>query len=226
MMGSMSGKVIGSDLDILDTLEIIAYELGSGAVTDLSDVTVLFLGDELDDNTSGRDNLPPAISLPESFDSAEQKDNTLTAVGMAIIVGLTLAFIGVILVIVRRRRRGLKLNAHQSLEDDGNSVDDIQHVAKGLRDLDGDIAANEKRDILPNELTPTDPRHTCCSGYQFDIGDWMKSELIGVHGENAIKTSTSKGEQGEYDSDNDSWAQTDATLGSLELRLDPIEAEV
>lgn len=229
MMGTMSGKVIGSDLDTLDTLDLIASQLGSGEVTNWSDgVTVLFLGDELDYNTPGRDDLPPAISLPEGYNSAEQK-NTFTTVGVTILVGLLVTLIGVIFVIVRRRRRVRALNAHQSLEDDGNSVDDIQQDAKGSRDLDGDIAVNENREdiALPNDLTLPDHHDTCCDGYQFDLGGWMKSELIGVHGEDAIRASPSRGEQPEeIDSDNDSWAQTEATLGSLELRLDPNEAEV
>lgn len=237
MMGTMSGKVIGSDLDTLDTLDLIASQLGSGEVTNWSDgVTVLFLGDELDYNTPGRDDLPPAISLPEGYNSAEQK-NTFTTVGVTILVGLLVTLIGVIFVIVRRRRRVRALNAHQSLEDDGNSLDDIQQDAKGSRDLDGDIAVDENRNfavnensqdiVLPNDLTPPNPRDTCCDGYQFDLGGWMKSELIGVHGEDAIRASPSRGElPEENDSDNDSWAQTEATLGSLELRLDPNEAEV
>lgn len=227
-MGTMSGEVIGSDVDTLDTLELIARHLSSGAVTQLSDVTVLFLGEKLDNNTSGRDNLPPAISIPESFNSAEQQNNMFTTVGIAILAGLTLTLFGVIFVFVQRRRHAVRaLDAHQSLEDDGKSVDDVQHDAKGSRDLDGDIAMNENEEvILPNDLTLNDPHDTCCGGYQFDLGGWMKSELIGIHGENAITASPSKGEQLESDSDNDSWAQTEATLGSLELRLDPIEAEV
>lgn len=220
-MGTMSGEVIGSDLNTLDTLELIARQLSSGAVTTWSDVTVLFLGDELDYNTSGRDYLPPAISMPEGFNAAEQQNNTLTTVGIAILAGLTLALIGVISVIVRRRRRAVRaLDAHQSLEDDGKSD------AKGSRDFDGDIAMNEEDNNLPNNLSLPDPDDSFCGGYQFDLGGWMKSELLGIHGENAITASPSRGDQPESDSDNDSWAQTEATLGSLELRLDPIEAEV
>ena len=62
----------------------------------------------------------------------------------------------------------------------------------------------------------------------------MKSEMLGIHGASTITAQPSRGggvgpQQEEIMSesdDNDSWAQTEATIGSLELRLEPIEAEV
>jgi hypothetical protein len=215
MMGYMSGRVIGTP-STLDTLEIIALQINSGAVTQGSDVSVLFLGEELDYNSSGRDNLPPAISVPENLNVAKQENNMLTGVGIAIVAGLVISVLAVMFVIFRRRRRAVRaLDAHQSLEDNAKSADDLQLP----RDL-SDFKEEDKTGTLTRPHGMPDDK----VGYEFDLGGWMKSELLGVHGENVIMASASN--QPESDRDNDSWAQTEGTIGSLELRLDPIEAEV
>jgi hypothetical protein len=219
MMGYMSGRVIGTP-NTLDTLEHIALQLNSGAVTQGSDVAVFFLGEELDYDSPGRDNLPPAISVPENdVHTEKQENNTFTSVGIAIVVGLVITVLALIFVIYQRRQRSVRaLDAHQTLEDGAKSVDDMQ-LPSDLSDLEDEDRDKTGTLTLPDASMPDQTVE-----YEFDLGGWNKSELIGIHGDNAITASASN--QPESDSDNDSWAQTEATIGSLELRLDPIEAEV
>lgn len=81
---------------------------------------------------------------------------------------------------------------------------------------------------------------------QFDLGTSFKDQLMGVHGSRggsgsnlnlpiAANSSKRGGQLGSLfpatqsvdgDSDADSWAQTDGTIGSLEIGLEPITAEV
>jgi hypothetical protein len=107
------------------------------------------------------------------------------------------------------------LDTHYSLEDDAKSAQDMQ-VSRDKSDM--------KEEHKTGTLTLSDGIPDEMFGYEFNLRGRMKPQLIGIHGENAITASASY--QQESDSDNDSWAQTDATVGSLELRLDPIEAEV
>lgn len=70
----------------------------------------------------------------------------------------------------------------------------------------------------------------------FDLGTSFKDQLMGVHGAGGGRHPARGGPYGmgrpytnsdaASDSDADSWAQTDGTIGSLELQLEPITAEV
>lgn len=70
--------------------------------------------------------------------------------------------------------------------------------------------------------------------YTFDLGASMKNELFKIHGRAPSSASDPRmynnggtiGIEETSDSDADSWAQTDGTIGSLELQLEPITAEV
>jgi hypothetical protein len=214
--------------------------MNANAVTATTDsLRVKFLGTELDYGNSepGRDNLPPAKNVVQvSFQAPE--DNTFTIVGIAIVVGMSLTVLALVVVIVRRRRRVKSSFQHQEFQDEVKSengtgsetfrLEDGQSPPPPGRDLDGEILNDD--DNLPE--SPDEFSRE----YNFDLGGWMKSELLGIHGESAISAQPSNGtavppphspsEDMLSDSDNDSWAQTEATIGSLELRLDPIEAEV
>jgi hypothetical protein len=81
---------------------------------------------------------------------------------------------------------------------------------------------------------------------QFDLGTSFKDQLMGVHGSRggnnlnipvgAASNSSKRGSQLgslfpathslDGDSDADSWAQTDGTIGSLEIGLEPLTAEI
>lgn len=233
----MTGDIVGLD-DYLDTVALIAQQMNANAVTATTDsLRVKFLGTELSygNFTPGRDNLTPAKNVVQvSFQAPD--DNTFTIVGIAIVAGMSLTVLALVFVIVRRRRRVKSSFQHQEFQDEVKSENDTGSETLRLedgqspppgRDVDGEILNDD--DNLPE--SPDEFSRE----YNFDLGGWMKSELLGIHGESAITAQPSYGtavpppppsEEMLSDSDNDSWAQTEATIGSLELRLDPIEAEV
>jgi hypothetical protein len=88
-----------------------------------------------------------------------------------------------------------------------------------------------QRDGPPNEIQPeigdeTDEEYGN-NNYTFDLGNSMKNELFNIHGRAADqRRQYGIGIEETSDSDADSWAQTDGTIGSLEQQLEPITAEV
>mmetsp|Transcript_18748 Transcript_18748/g.21090 ORF Transcript_18748/g.21090 Transcript_18748/m.21090 type:complete len:98 (+) Transcript_18748:2-295(+) len=78
-----------------------------------------------------------------------------------------------------------------------------------------DIEEDEDMVILPQRQ------------YSFDMGGVMKNELLGVYGDSEVRatgiTTTPSDAESE---DVDSWAQTEGSIGSIELHLEPITAEV
>jgi len=226
-IGTMTGDIVGSD-DTIDTISLVEQQMNADAVTATTEnIRVKFLGTELDyGGGAGRDNLPPAKNVVADTFAAPQQ-NSFTLIGVAIVAGLSLALVGAVIVLIRKRRNVKSSFEHQEFQDEVKSTagsdfyndDDVEDKAK---DLSREITPNDDDDgTLPE--TPDEFSRE----YNFDLGGWMKSELLGIHGGTTITAQPSRGEEGGLsDSDNDSWAQTEGTIGSLELRLDPIEAEV
>ena len=114
---------------------------------------------------------------------------------------------------------------HQHHEDEPSSVDGY-----GYDDDDDD-----ERRSSDNDLATT-------QAIQMDLGSNLRGQLMGVHGAAAEEHAPPPGNRNgslllspgrgshEVDSvdldETDSWAQTDGTIGSLELQLEPITAEV
>jgi hypothetical protein len=224
-MGTMTGEIVGLH-DTLDTVSLVAQQLNSNAVTATTDsIRVQFLGLDLDYGTdSGRDALPPPKNkVVANSQTATTADNhSFTKIGIAMVAGLTFAVMGLVLAIVRKRRAS-PLKTFREFEDESKSshpqLDEESTKKSHSRDVDGDILNHD--DNLP------DSPDEFTREYNFDLGGWMKSELLGIHGESTITAHPSRGAPEEVESDdNDSWAQTEGTIGSLELRLEPIEAEV
>jgi hypothetical protein len=224
-MGTMTGEIVGWH-DTLDTVSLMAQQFNSNAVTATTDsIRVLFLGLDLDYGTdSGRDALPPAKNnVAANSQTANADNHSVTKIGIAMVAGLTFAVMGLVFAIVRKRRASsLNNKSFQEFEDESKShpkLDEESTKSHCSRDVDGDILNDD--DNLP------DSPDEFSREYNFDLGGWMKSELLGIHGESTITAHPSRGAPEEVESDdNDSWAQTEGTIGSLELRLEPIEAEV
>lgn len=118
-------------------------------------------------------------------------------------------------------------------------TEEIEDVGGGGASGTG-INANYNVDELPS---PTDD-NVNGGRMQFDLGNSFKDQLMGLHGgshANSNHNSNRSKRSGrnmlgslfpnhaqslDGDSDVDSWAQTDGTIGSLELQLEPITAEV
>jgi hypothetical protein len=125
----------------------------------------------------------------------------------------------------------------EDMTDGPNNHDDTENG--------GDAANTSKTSLGDLNSMPPSPMSTSHPNgrMHFDLGSSFKDQLMGLHGNNGnnhkrnaprmvsglmYPPSQSMGPSSSVDgdSDADSWAQTDGTIGSLELQLEPITAEV
>lgn len=215
--GSVTGKVIGPS-DSLEIIDFIAKQTELGAVDAGAPFRSAFLGIHVDEGVAGggngqagRDNLSSAINVPQIFQ--QEDDGRLTSVGVLFVAGLCCAFVGVIMVAFRRRR--------YRRQEEFDYENEIRATSSsGEQAVDGD--RQQRMDLLGGNV---DVQSSDDVRLSFDLADNMKSEMLNIHGSPLqIRTVVLVDEHS--DSDVDSWAQTDATLGSLEVRLEEITAEV
>lgn len=184
---------------------------------------IAYLGAQLDPSIlvaeNGRDELDVSKNVAETPQTAETS-GTLTFVGGLMVAGFVVAFVGLFFVLYRRRQRFL---AAQEMEI-ALSKSDLDDMAPGDGDPD-----SSSRDARPEHYEPEigEEDDDFPTNYRFDMATSMKNELFNIHGRATDPPkSYGIGIEETSDSDADSWAQTDGTIGSLELQLEPITAEV
>lgn len=226
-----------------DVLDYMEQELRGTSLTANSPYEVDFLGvpvEQTDGGESGRDNLGDASNvnaIQSGPEEVEPDKSAFTIVGGLMVGALVCAFLGILVVLWRRRRAWLR--QRQALEDDEihldlnkgtHPSDDYDYDYEGEGD-DEDHSPHSEEGGFPNK-------------FAFDMGNSFKDQLMGVHGTGgrppvsnisrpaygssggSAYAMTPVGRDAMSDSDADSWAQTDGTIGSLELQLEPITAEV
>jgi hypothetical protein len=184
---------------------------------------IAYLGAQLDTSLmgaeSGKENLHPVVSKVEAVAVVEDPgQRTVTFVGGLLVAGFVAALLGLMFVLYKRRQKFL---AAQDVEIALNKSQLGDETA--LQDLSGNFHEPEIGDECLDSHEDEYPGNR----YRFDLGTSMKNELFSIHGwaVDAPKN-FGVGIEETSDSDADSWAQTDGTIGSLELQLDPITAEV
>jgi hypothetical protein len=137
--------------------------------------------------------------------------------------------------------RDSSLYINRDGDGDGDDVPPMNGHANGGHNDDHD-------DDNDDEDLPSPTEDGQSETMQFDLGNSFKDQLLGLHGLSANgqqylqQPHNANGKRGgllmsnvlfrqsgqsmDGDSDADSWAQTDGTIGSLELQLEPITAEV
>jgi hypothetical protein len=131
---------------------------------------------------------------------------------------------------------------HNLNEDSPANMSNDSSVYLKETDVEGRLNRSALDTIDGNNLSsPTDGGNAM----QFDLGNSFKDQLMGLHGKSGNNTAPKRSSGMNFlpgslftnresngpasladDSDADSWAQTDGTIGSLELQLEPITAEV
>lgn len=234
----VTGSVLGGNMQ--DVLAYMENELRGTALTVNSPYSVGFLGVPVEDaqgGDSGRDNLDDASNVNSiqtgDTPTTEPEPQTFTVVGGLMVAALTCAFCGIMFLLWRRRRAWLR-------QRDDELELDLQKPHYGgthptdLDNHDERIQYDDEDSPYPNNVA-------------VDMGTSFKDQLMGVHGSTGGRPPMSQqgyggtsyamgpvlGRTSPYprgdamsDSDADSWAQTDGTIGSLELQLEPITAEV
>ncbi|CAB9525755.1 expressed unknown protein [Seminavis robusta] len=189
---------------------------------------IAYLGAQLDTsligNTSGRDQLNPSKNKAEPPQYADPGKRTFTFVGGLLVAGFLAAFLGLFFVLYRRRQKFL---AAQQVEI-ALSKSGLDDATPQEQDLSASLRAQRMEPEIGQESFETHEDEYSGNNYRFDLATSMKNELFNIHGRAADPPHRNFGVGIEEtsDSDADSWAQTDGTIGSLELQLEPITAEV
>jgi hypothetical protein len=222
---TVTGTLLGvqPNPQIPDVMEFIEDLLQDQALTTNSPFQFAFLGAAAvgaADGDSGRDNLAPPSNLKNQEQSTAANDRqTVTIVGGLLVAAFCCAFLGIVFVLWRRRSSYLRTReVHLKLsESDLQQYDTEPHHSEPSPPSQAD-----HEEVFPNNIT-------------FDLGTSFKDQLMGVHGVGGGSrrpphmmggSQFAPSNDGASDSDADSWAQTDGTIGSLELQLEPITAEV
>mmetsp|Transcript_21458 Transcript_21458/g.35534 ORF Transcript_21458/g.35534 Transcript_21458/m.35534 type:complete len:375 (+) Transcript_21458:232-1356(+) len=239
--GTVSGYVLGPD-DPSTMVQFIASSLTNGVVTAGTSLQVAFLGTQIDPTNGGRDSLTAAINQDEPLADESASNDAFTYVGILLTVALACAFVGLVAVVWRmRQRRQQRWREELIMTTDANTT--LDSGGGGAYDTTGIITLpqsdHEQRDTYDESELPSQygmenmvirPNHPgdlppAQGSYTFDLGDNMKLGVLGKHGGSSSRAKRALVEESE-DSDVDSWAQTDATLGSLEVRIGEIRAEI
>jgi len=157
-----------------------------------------------------------SASKAETMEGEEKPNQEVTFVGGLLVAALLAAFLALFFVLYRRRQKFL---AAQEME-----------MALSKSDMDDISPDGSSKDVRPENIQPeigSEEDEDFPTNYRFDLATSMKNELFNIHGRAAdAPKSYGIGIEETSDSDADSWAQTDGTIGSLELQLEPITAEV
>lgn len=245
------GSVLSGDMS--DVLKFMEREISGKELTKASPYSVGFLGVPVmaeDSGDSGRDNLNDASNvnqLTESEQNLSLGRETITIVGGLLVAGFCAAFIGIGLVLWRRRRQWIHGDSRDDEYPHGFDHDKAPHCfTQPQYSSDED----EHEANVPTGITYREEQ---------DMGYSFNHQVMGVHRPHGSShrsqadrsLSSSIGSAAGFEmglsghphpynnfhhrlgndaasdaSDADSWAQTDGTIGSLDLQLEPITAEV
>lgn len=215
-----------------DVLTYIQTTLEEDDLTANSPYNVHFLGAATRDpmgGEEGRDNLgaPSNVNQQEMSMEASSDRQTITIVGGLLVAAFCIAFIGIGWVLWRRRQEWLverQLQLDQKNPGGTHPSDDDDY---GEAQLHQDIYEDDHVEI-DNQGRVKTVNSDEFNNVTFDLGTSFKDQLMGVHGPKGNRPPGMYGRQlnSDGDSDADSWAQTDGTIGSLEPYLEPITAEV
>jgi hypothetical protein len=211
--GTITGYVAGVD-DTSELLDFMAQAISDGSVTMGTTLQVAFLGTQIQKD-EGRDALNAAINAEQAKTASAASANGFTSVGVILTSALCVAFVGFMIVIFRMRRRRhqqwreeviMATRSHElaMMEEEANNEVPLEY------DVDGAV---DGQDLSVADFPDDQEKYT------FDLGDNMKANMMGIHGEasqrrNRISAPPSDSSH----SEDDSWAQADATLASLEVR--------
>jgi hypothetical protein len=219
--------------DLSPVANFIEQTLGDGSLTVGSELQVQYLGKpEIDDTADPRDQVNPPDSLQKDPQPVDPENDRFTVLGAILVTLFVLAFVGIILVLYRRRKKYLR---EQEDLDLALSKSDLNYDTRGTGTEDEDeeqprnhLAVATTSDDL-SSIGGTRSTEEFPNNITFDLGNSFKDQLMNVHGSQRQRLpamASGSGDGASDASDADSWAQTEGTIGSLEHQLEPITAEV
>jgi len=203
----VTGSLLGTE-EMPDVEDFIEFLFQDTSFTSNSPFDTMFLSEQQPSEQpgdAGRDNLGAAANIKDiTVPPKEEGANKITVIGGFLVALFCCAFVGIAFVLWRRRRNYLKAqDMHFELD-------------KQYESQPTDESKEE-----PEEPQPT-------NNITIDLGTSFKDQLMGVHAGPPRRSQPMPAFPSSVasESDADSWAQTDGTIGSLELQLEPITAEV
>lgn len=222
-----------TDADQKDTemMAELRTQFNAAATTADTDYEVRYIGAFFEvPADSPRNEVPPSVSSVET-QPEPQKKNTVTAVGGLVMAGLIIATLGVAFVLVRRRRRNRRnrnidaaMSKSRDLEMDDPSDGPTLEVDVMSDDMPNHANFKNAYDVQDEYQTP--------SSYTFDLANCMKNDIMSSYGHRHFGPTSMAVvppypmQEDASDSEADSWAQTDGTVGGLEEHLEEITAEI
>jgi hypothetical protein len=227
-----------------DVMKYVASELDAGNFT----YQTTYIGSILQfTGNAGAGQIPSQSSphddqviagISQTPTSSKSGKSSITVTGGLLMSALIVVVVFGIGLITFRRRRHVRKAALDEESIDKNSLDFTKNDDSAGPALHVEEASHEmlhRRAIFTNNSfglddkmdDPEDQRN-----YTFDIADNMKNHIMGQYGGHGNYGPTSMAVYPPYqmeetsDSEADSWAQTEGTVGSLEENLEQITAEI
>lgn len=239
--GAISGYILGPD-ETIELVGFIADSINDGTVTSGTSLQAKFLGTEIEVRN---DKLPDPIRAQMDSVVQAREDRNITVVGGLLASALAVSMIGFIFTIYKlRHKRRMEwssrgehvIMATKSEDQNGGggrrryrrTLDDINQL-QNQGEQERHAQPNQQifdLDCLPSNFVgkygAVEQETTTQQPYKFELGDNMKSSLFEIHGNIVLPHHADDISE----SDIDSWAQTDATLGSLDGRITDVAAEI
>ena len=243
----MTFWVTRSNFKDQDVMKYVAAELNAGAFT----YQTAYIGSKIEYTGNAGYDQQPAPDFPDddpvvseiASNPSDEKKQSLTLMGGFLVAALVVVVVfGIAVVSFRRRRHARRL----ALDKENEERDSLEFI-KEIDSMDPTIEVDDMIDkMLRQQAMSTTgsvglddekvdegdyPRN-----YTFDIADSMKHHIMGQYGSSSGRGTFGRASMAAYpppyameetsDSEADSWAQTEGTVGSLEENLEQITAEI
>jgi hypothetical protein len=202
----------------------LAQAIDGTSITAGTDYRTAYLGSQIESTAvQGQNQTRPIFSVPPNPVGVQQKQQqtNVSLVGGVVVAGFVAGMMAVVFVLMKRKRRFRK---HFPIEDD------IRTSLEHFPDSDQSEASPTGGDIMDiDHLQSNDgwtDEENFNQSYTFDLAASMKHTVMGTYGPTSFAVQPPHPMDDASDSEADSWAQTDATVGSLEERLEEITAEI
>jgi hypothetical protein len=217
-----------------DILGVLSVEFNSPTATvaiDSDNVTIEYIGAFLEtQDAADQGSIPPAASSPEGQSTQQSKRSTqLTMIGSIAVVAFGLLLLAAVALVVLQRRKRVKSRTQvegafgksDDSHSDGPTLE-VDVMSEGC-----DYPSNSQQMHHVPYSFEDDVANTPNS-YTFDLANSMKLDVIGTYSgmPTCMAVVPPYPMEETSDSEVDSWAQTDGTVGSLEDRLEEITAEI
>jgi hypothetical protein len=220
---TLHGKVLTGST--MPDVQSVVETLFVNQVTLDSNFQTKFLGSPkyIDPQEDKSDLTPPSNLNQNDIQNVPMDRNTITIVGGLLVAAFCLASVGILCLLWGRRKAQLRKQLEQQrtaqpkqFSHDTEESEDDEEYNRRPRTLDLSNSFNQQVLGAHSQQPQKQPRYLTNVNNNPGVYSHFQN-----NGQSHFRNSSA-----DFDSDVDSWAQTDGTIGSLELQLEPITAEI